>query len=79
MGDKLRAVIRADMRWDAPKYEEIRQGIDYIHRLQLAAHPDLDTFARKLVDHVQHAIFPAIMGSILDEVVRPDVVGIFGT
>ena len=45
MGDKLRAVIRADMRWDAPKYEEIRQYIDYIRRLELSVDPDRKTFA----------------------------------
>ena len=29
----------------------------------------------KLVDHVQHADLPFVMGLVLDEVIRPDVVG----
>ena len=29
----------------------------------------------ELVDDVEHAVLPAIMGAVLDEVVRPDVVG----
>jgi hypothetical protein len=29
----------------------------------------------ELVDDVEHAVFPAIMGAVLDEVVGPDVVG----
>src|SRR5450759_4480934 len=29
----------------------------------------------ELVDDVEHAVPPAIMGAVLDEVVRPDVIG----
>ena len=29
----------------------------------------------ELVDDVEHAVLPAIMGAVIDEVVRPDVIG----
>ena len=45
VGDELRAVIRADMRWDAPQDEEIRQGIDHIRCLELPADPDRKSFS----------------------------------
>ena len=32
---------------------------------------------RELVDHVEHAVLPPVMGSILDEVIRPDVIAVF--
>ena len=32
---------------------------------------------RELVDHVEHAVLPPVMGSVLDEVVGPDVVTVF--
>lgn len=40
-------------------------------------HPDGDAFPCELIDHVEHAVFPSIVSSILDEVVGPDMVGIF--
>ena len=45
LSDKLRAIIRADMRWDSPQDEEIRQGIDYISGLELPTDPDRKTFS----------------------------------
>lgn len=41
----------------------------------LALHPDGQCLVSELVDQTQHAELPSIMGPILDEVVRPDVVG----
>jgi hypothetical protein len=29
-------------------------------------------------NHVEHPVFAAIMGAVLDEVVRPDVIGVRG-
>lgn len=77
--NKLWAVIRADIRWDAPQDEEIRQGIDHIRWLELPTDPDRKTFSRELVNNVQHSILPPIMRTVFNKVMRPDVVGIFGT
>jgi hypothetical protein len=35
-------------------------------------------FVGELVDHVEHVVFAAIMGAILDKVVGPDVMRMFG-
>jgi hypothetical protein len=32
----------------------------------------------KFVDNVEHAIFASIMGAVLDKVIGPDMVGVFG-
>jgi len=60
---------------NAAKDEQVRQHVDDVVSLQSSVDPDRDAFARELVDDVQHPIFPAIMGAILDEVVGPDMVG----
>ena len=31
----------------------------------------------EFIDDIQHAIFPTVMGAVLDKVIRPDVIGIF--
>jgi len=35
---------------------------------------DRDALVRELIDDIEHAILPPLMGAIFDEVVRPDVV-----
>ncbi len=65
------------MRWDAAQDEEVGKHVDDIDGLQLPLDPDGDAFPRELIDHIEHADFPAVVRAILDEVVRPDMVGIF--
>jgi hypothetical protein len=79
MGDILRAVIRADMGWDAPEYEEIGQDIDYIYCLELPINPDRETFQCELINDVQHSMLPPVRRTVFDKVIRPDVVGILRT
>ena len=55
----------------------IAKHVDEIDGLQLSLDPDGDTFSRELVDHIEHADFPTVVRAILDEVVRPDMVGVF--
>ncbi len=62
----------------AAQDEQIGQDVDHVDRLELAIDADRQAFVRELVDHVEHAVFPAIMGAVLDEVVGPDVVGMLG-
>ena len=64
------------MAQDASQDEQVRVDVCDIHRLQLAVHPDRDAFASKLVDHVQHSIFPAFLCAILDELVGQEMVGV---
>ena len=41
-------------------------------------HSDRQAFSRELIDDVEHSILLSVVGAILDEVVGPDMVGIFG-
>jgi hypothetical protein len=59
--------------------EEIGQDIDHVHGLELAGDPDRQALVRELVDEVEHAVLPSVMGAVLDEVVGPDVVRALGS
>lgn len=37
---------------------------------------DRHAFAGELVDHVQHAELPAVMGAVLDKIIGPDAAGV---
>ena len=63
----------------AAQDEEIGQRIDHIDGLELAGDPDRQAFVGELVDHVEHAILPSIMGAVLDKVVGPDVIAVLGS
>jgi hypothetical protein len=78
LGDKLRPVIGPDVARHPAKDEEVGQDIDHVDRLELTLYPDRQTFVGELVDHVEHAVFAAIVGAVLDEVIGPDVVGMLG-
>ena len=60
----------------APQNEEIRQDVDHIDRLQLPIDADRQAFMGELVDHVEHAVLPSVMGAVLDKVVGPDVIAV---
>jgi hypothetical protein len=62
----------------ATQDEEIGQHIDHIDGLELAGDPDRQAFVGKLIDHIEHAIFPSIVGPILDKIVGPDVIAVLG-
>ena len=63
----------------AAQDEEIGQHVDHIDGLELAGDPDRQAFVGELVDHIEHAIFPSIVGAVLDKVVGPDVIAVLGT
>ncbi len=67
------------MCWDAAQDEQVSERVDDIDGLEPAVHPEGEAFAGELVDDVEHPILPPLMGAILDEVVGPDMVGIFGS
>ncbi len=58
----------------AAQDEQIGQHVDDIDGVQLPVDPNGQTFVRKLVDDVQHPVFPSLMRAILDKVVGPDMV-----
>jgi hypothetical protein len=76
IGDELRSVVREDVSRNATDDEQVRQGINHIHRVELSLHPDRKTLPAELVDDVQCSISPAVFRSMMYKVIRPDVVGI---
>lgn len=74
LGDELRSVVRAKALGNAAQDEQVGEHIDDVDGLEFPINPDRQAFVRELVDDVQHPIFPSLMGAILDEVIRPDMV-----
>ncbi len=67
----------AERAGNPAKDEQIVQEVDDIGRVEPTPDPDCQILADKFVEHVPHAIFPPIMGAVLDEVVGPNMAGIF--
>ena len=78
LGHELRAVVGADVARHAAQDEQIGQDIDHVRGLELAGDPDRQALVRELVDDVEHAVLPSVVGAVLDEVVGPDVVRALG-
>ncbi len=78
LGDELRPIVGTDVAGDAAQDEQVSERVNDIDGLEPAADPDGEALASELVDDVEHPILPPVMGAILDEVVGPDMVGIFG-
>ena len=79
LGHELRPIVGPDVARHATQDEEIGQHIIHIDGLELAGNPDHQTFVGELINHVEHSIFPSIVGAILDKVVGPDVITVLGT
>ena len=63
------------MARNTTKAEQIRENVDHVERFQLASDPDGQALAGELIDDVQHPVLASVVRAVLDEVVRPDVVG----
>src|SRR5918998_399959 len=72
------AVIGAAVARHAAQDEEVGEDIDHVRGLELASDPNRQALVRELVDDVEHAVLPSVMGAVLDEVVGPDMVGALG-
>ncbi len=64
------------MTGDATQDEEVGQNVDHIDRLELAGDTDRQAFMGELVEHVEHPILASVMGTVLDEVVGPDMIAL---
>ena len=58
--------------------EQIGQHVDHVDGLQLARYPDRQALVRELVEDVEHAVLPSVVGAILDKVVGPHVIAMRG-
>ena len=77
-GEELRAVVGTNVGGNAPQDEQVRQHVDDIDRSEPARHPDGQALVGELVDDVEQAKFAPVMGALLEEVIRPDVVRALG-
>ena len=59
-----------------PFLGESPAGIDYICRVQLALYPDREALPTELINDVERSTGKAIFRSVVNEVVRPDVVNV---
>jgi hypothetical protein len=78
LGDELRAVIGTNVLGNAAQDEQIRQDVDDVDRFEPARYPNGQALVRELVDDVEQAKFASVMGALLEEVIRPDVIGALG-
>src|SRR3954454_15419156 len=78
LGDKLRAVVGANVARHATQDEQVREHVDDVDGLELASDPDGQALVGELVDDVEHAEPPSVVRPVLDEVVGPDVVAMLG-
>jgi len=79
LGDELRAIIGPDMPGNATKDEQVREQVDNVDRFKPTRNPDRQALVGELVDDVEHAELAAIMGALLDKIVRPGMVGALGS
>ena len=61
------------MCWKASQDEEIRENIDHVSRFELAVDQYSKALPCALIDHIQDAVFSAIMRSIFSKVRMPDM------
>ncbi len=73
--DKLRAVVRADVPWDAALDDDLGQLIDDVTRRDVPCSVQAQALSGVFVDHRQDLDATAVGRSVHDEVVGPDVVG----
>ena len=74
---ELWAIVGPDVVRDAAEDELVGQHVDDVRGFQPPIDADRQALPRKLVDQVEHSELPSVMGSALDEVVGPDVIGSF--
>ncbi len=76
LGDKFRPIVRTYETGHTAKYEQVCQGVDYIGRVQLPLDPDCQAFPTVLIKDVQRPEGFAVVGSTMNEVIRPNMVAI---
>lgn len=64
------------MHRNAVQDEEIGKGIDHVGGFELPCHTNGQRLPRELIDDTQHPAGLPVMGSIRDEVIGPNMVGL---
>jgi hypothetical protein len=63
---------------NATQNEQIREHVDDVDRFEPARYPNGQALVGELVDDVEQADFASVMGALLEEIIRPDMVGALG-
>ena len=74
LGDELGAVVRADVGRNAAQEEQVGQDLEDIGRGELPPDPDRQALPGELVQDIEGAEGPAVVGPVMHEVVGPDLV-----
>ena len=74
LGDELRAIVGPYMIRHTVQDEKIGQDVDDVGRSEPPVDPDCQALPAELVDEIEHAELPSIVGPCFDEVVGPDMV-----
>ena len=56
--------------------EQARKSVDDLSRVQLPFHPDSQTFSTVFIQDVQCSERPAIIGSVMHKIIRPNMIAI---
>ncbi len=76
-GDKLCAIVRTYVFGWPSQDEQISQGIDHVGRIELTLYADHQRLLSELLDDVERAEDPPVVGPVLDDVTSLDMVGSF--
>ena len=74
--NELWSIVRTDVFGWTVFGEEVGEAMQDIVGPQPALDHDSQGPARKLINHCEHAERPPVIRTVLDEVVRPDMVGV---
>ena len=67
------------MPGNAAHDEQVGEHVDDVDRFEPAGYPNGQALMGELVDNIEHAELASVMGTLLNKVVGPDVVGAFGS
>ena len=56
--------------------EQARKSVDDLSRVQLPFHPDRQTLSTVFIQNVQCSERPAIIGSVMHKIIRPNMIAI---
>jgi len=76
MGDKFRAVIRANIGGSTPLIGQPLEYIQHVVTAERTGRMDDQTLAGMLIDHRQHLHGPTVGGPIHNKIPRPNVPGV---
>ena len=79
VGDKLRSIIGPNMLGRAMFKEKLAERVEDIAGVQSALNADRQTLSGKLIDDAEHAENFAVMRTVLNKVIGPDMAFVSGS